>query len=54
VTPRSPHRDERARIWQATFGIEQAASALLAGEPTRIMDEYVAATVGRWEGTCHP
>jgi aminoglycoside phosphotransferase (APT) family kinase protein len=37
----------RARVWAATFGIEQVSSAIVNGEPPEIVDRYVERTA-RW------
>lgn len=38
---------DRARIWWRTFALEQLASAMVNGEPSTILDSYLATTV-RW------
>jgi aminoglycoside phosphotransferase (APT) family kinase protein len=37
----------RARIWQATFGIEQVGAAISNGEPPEVIDQYAAAATKR-------
>ncbi|MFF0245933.1 phosphotransferase [Streptosporangium sandarakinum] len=39
----------RARVWAATFGIEQVGSAIVNGEPPEIVDRYVERTARRLE-----
>lgn len=38
---------DRARIWWRTFALEQLASAIVNGEPSEILDNYLTTTV-RW------
>lgn len=42
---------QRARVWAATFGIEQIGSALVHGEAPDVVEEYVGATVAWLERT---
>lgn len=37
----------RARVWQATFGIEQVGAAISNGEPPEVVDQY-AVRASRW------
>lgn len=41
----SPETYRRARIWGATFGIEQVGAAVITGEPPHVIDRYVDAAV---------
>jgi len=41
---------QRACTWWATFGIEQVAAAIVAGEPPDVVDRYVAGAT-RWLDT---
>lgn len=45
---------QRARVWAATFGIEQIGSALVHGEPPDVVEQYVGATVAWLERTGTP
>lgn len=38
---------QRARVWQATFGIEQVGAAISNGEPPEVVDQY-AVRASRW------
>jgi aminoglycoside phosphotransferase (APT) family kinase protein len=41
----------RARVWGATFGIEQIGAAIASGEPEEVIDGYVGSTVAWLERT---
>jgi aminoglycoside phosphotransferase (APT) family kinase protein len=41
----------RARVWAATFGIEQIGAAIVSGEPEHVIDDYIESTVGWLERT---